>query len=48
MMMDDMFYSDPARCPKCGKLCDWGSMIWLNGRCTCPECYEKRREGDKE
>ena len=30
-------------CPLCGVLDDWDSMIWLEGLCTCKECYEKRR-----
>lgn len=31
------------QCPDCGRLTDWDIMIWLNGRCTCPACYTKRR-----
>ena len=31
------------RCPACGDLTDWDTMIWLEGWCTCPACYEKRR-----
>ena len=30
-------------CPMCGKLYVWENMIWLDGLCTCPECYEKRK-----
>lgn len=43
MMMDDIYFSDPVECPDCHKRCEWGSMIWLNGHCTCPDCYEQRR-----
>jgi len=43
MMMDDIYFSDPVECPDCHKRCEWGSMIWLNGHCTCPQCYEQRR-----
>lgn len=31
------------RCPDCGDLVDWDTMVWLNGRCTCPACYAARR-----
>ncbi len=35
------------KCPICGELVDWDTMVWLNGRCTCPSCYEHlRRELD--
>jgi hypothetical protein len=47
MMMDDIYFSDPVECPDCHKRCELGSMIWLNGHCTCPQCYEnsiKRKE----
>lgn len=37
--MDEM-----KECPMCFKMVEWGEMIWLNGICTCPECYEKRRK----
>ena len=30
-------------CPMCHKETDWGSMIWLNGQCTCPNCYAIKR-----
>lgn len=48
MMMDDIF-SELVECPYCHKRCEWGSMIWLNGLCTCPQCYEhRRRELDQQ
>lgn len=48
MMMDDIF-SELVECPDCHKRCEWGSMIWLNGLCTCPQCYEhRRRELDQQ
>lgn len=28
-------------CPVCGRPVLWDDMIWLSGRCTCPDCYEK-------
>ena len=31
------------RCPDCGQTVDWLDMVWLNGRCACPACYERRR-----
>lgn len=30
-------------CPLCGEIVDYDTMIWLNGYCTCPACYEHRR-----
>lgn len=30
-------------CPVCGRETTWGSMVWLEGLCTCPECYKIRR-----
>jgi hypothetical protein len=30
-------------CPMCRKPVKYGNMIWLNGMCTCPHCYEHRR-----
>ena len=30
-------------CPDCKKECVWDDMVWLNGRCTCPNCYKHRR-----
>lgn len=35
------------RCPGCGKRTDWDIMTWLNGRCYCPTCYERRKAEDK-
>ena len=43
-MMDDIFFSDPVKCFDCGTLCDLGLIIWVNGKCSCPECYEKKRK----
>ena len=38
------FLDEIKKCPVCG--CDvvYGDMIWLNGQCTCPECYQKKRD----
>lgn len=30
-------------CPDCQHSVNYDDMIWLNGRCTCPQCYIKRR-----
>jgi len=32
-----------SKCPMCGRDVLWGNMIWLNGQCTCPRCYEIKR-----
>lgn len=42
-MMDDLFYTDPLECQDCHKKQDAGSMVWVNGRCVCPKCYEYRK-----
>lgn len=34
-------------CPDCGNRTDWDTMIWLNGRCYCPKCYERRKAEEK-
>lgn len=35
------------RCPDCGNIVDWDTMIWLNGRCTCPSCYQHRKAEER-
>lgn len=30
-------------CPDCQQSVNYDDMIWLNGKCTCPQCYIKRR-----
>lgn len=27
-------------CKWCGKSVYFGDMIWLNGKCLCPDCYK--------
>ena len=34
-------------CPDCGNTVDWDTMIWLNGRCTCPSCYQRRISAER-
>lgn len=37
------------QCPRCKRNVLWDNMIWLNGECTCPECYmQKRAEEDRK
>lgn len=43
MMMDDIYFCDPVECSECHRKTELGSIIWLNGSCICPECYEKKR-----
>lgn len=31
-------------CPDCQNSVNYDDMIWLDGSCTCPACYLKRRE----
>ena len=42
MMMDDIFFEDPALCSICRKIYESGIMVWLNGQCLCPECYGRK------
>ena len=42
-MLDDVFFDDPAKCQACHKIYNAGLMIWLNGKCLCPECYQKEK-----
>lgn len=35
--------ADYRICPDCQKSVNYDDMIWLNGKCTCPSCYIKRR-----
>ena len=30
-------------CPMCKKEVLWDNMIWLEGQCTCPQCYQHKR-----
>ena len=34
---------DYRLCPDCQNSVLYEDMIWLNGKCTCPNCYIKRR-----
>ena len=42
-MSSDDFLNEMRVCPMCHRETTWGSMIWLDGLCTCPTCYEARR-----
>ena len=35
--------ADYRLCPDCQQSVNYDDMIWLNGKCTCPQCYIKRR-----
>lgn len=40
---------DYRLCPDCQNSVSYDDMVWLNGKCTCPACYIKRRATlDKE
>lgn len=41
--INDMIADGYKICPDCGKITAWDIMIWLDGKCTCPKCYEIRR-----
>lgn len=34
---------DYRLCPDCQQSVNYDDMIWLDGKCTCPSCYIKRR-----
>ena len=44
MMMDDIFFEDPAECAECHKIIESGLAVWVNGKCLCPDCYAKEQE----
>ena len=44
MMMDDIFFEDPAECQECHKIIKSGLAVWVNGKCLCPDCYAKEQE----
>lgn len=35
-------FDDPEICPDCNEVVEYGDMIWLNGKCTCSDCYNIR------
>jgi len=39
--MEDWKINDIVECPVCECDVKWGLMVWLNGKCTCPDCYER-------
>lgn len=39
-----MTENDYRLCPVCQNSVLYDEMIWLNGECTCPACYLKKRE----
>lgn len=36
-------YTEIVVCKYCGKQELWGNMIWYNGKCMCPKCYENEK-----
>ena len=40
--MDEM--DEIVVCKYCGNETTYGELTWLNGKCMCPECYEKERK----
>lgn len=44
MMGKDDYLNDIVKCPMCGKDIRYGDMIWLDGGCTCEDCYKQKRE----
>lgn len=34
---------DYRLCPDCQQSVNYDDMVWLEGKCTCPSCYIKRR-----
>lgn len=42
-------FDEIVTCKKCKCHSKWGDMIWLNGECMCPRCYEKKvKENERE
>lgn len=38
--------SEVWECPICKRKVLWDNMVWLNGQCTCPECYMQKRAAE--
>lgn len=32
-----------VNCKMCGNECLYGELIWLNGKCMCPTCYDREK-----
>lgn len=32
-----------VNCKMCGNECLYGELIWLNGKCMCPTCYNREK-----
>lgn len=45
-MSNNDIFDEVRDCPICGNKTTYGEMIWLNGKCTCPACYIKRRAAE--
>ena len=37
------YFDEMQQCPVCQEMVAYGDMIWLDGMCTCPRCYNSRR-----
>lgn len=35
--------NEVVKCKYCGQSTTYGCLIWLNGKCMCPLCYEKEK-----
>lgn len=40
----DNYLDRIVKCPECGQDVRDGDRIWLNGKCTCPDCYTYERQ----
>lgn len=40
----DNFLNRIVQCPKCKEDVKYGDMIWLDGECLCPSCYQHKRD----
>lgn len=38
--------NEDVKCKYCGHTVKFGDMIWLNGKCMCPDCYQEEKRGD--
>ena len=43
MKMSDDWLDKIVKCPNCKEDVKNGDMIWLDGECLCPQCYEYKR-----
>lgn len=44
MLRGDDLLNKLVVCPHCKKETVYAEMIWLDGECLCPRCYQNKRD----